>query len=103
MPKANLTLTIDQEVLRRARIRAVTEGRPVLRERWIDPRHERAVHTYDADEPDRRERARTMLAELPAGSAVLNAQVLGEFFWTTTWRLRTPLPVPTATIRDPFA
>ena len=29
MSKANLTLTIDQEVLRRARIRAVTEGTSV--------------------------------------------------------------------------
>jgi predicted nucleic acid-binding protein len=55
------------------------------------------VYAHDADEPDKRERAQTVLAELPAGSAVISSQVLGEFFWATTRRLRTRLPVPTAT------
>ena len=55
------------------------------------------VYAYDTDARDKRKRAQTVLAELPAGSAVVSAQVLGEFFWTTTRRLRTPLPVLTAT------
>jgi predicted nucleic acid-binding protein len=54
------------------------------------------VYAYDIDEPAKRDVAlRTIGAGDPV-SLVLSAQVLGEFFWVATRRLRRPLSVEAA-------
>jgi predicted nucleic acid-binding protein len=52
------------------------------------------VYAVDEDEPDKRERARRLLAadgEGSAGRFVLSAQVLSEFYVTVTRKLARPL------------
>jgi predicted nucleic acid-binding protein len=49
------------------------------------------VYLFDRDAPDKRGRARTLLAEL-GGRAVLSTQVLQEFFVSVTRKLARPLP-----------
>ena len=49
------------------------------------------VYVHDADEPRKQALAAARLAGLDPSSVVISAQVLGEFFWVVTRRLRTPL------------
>jgi len=49
------------------------------------------VYLFDRDAPDKRGRARTLLAEL-GGRAVVSTQVLQEFFVSVTRKLARPLP-----------
>jgi predicted nucleic acid-binding protein len=48
------------------------------------------VYAYDRDEPDKRERARAILAG-DADELCLSTQVLAEFYWVATRRLARPL------------
>jgi len=58
------------------------------------------VYAIDADEPAKRARARAVLDPAAAGSLVVSAQVLGEFYVTVTRKLskRVPLDVADAMI-----
>jgi predicted nucleic acid-binding protein len=49
------------------------------------------VYLFDRDAPDKRARARRLLAEL-GGRAVVSTQVLQEFFVSVTRKLARPLP-----------
>lgn len=49
------------------------------------------VYSVDNGEPEKRDRARTVLADR-AGNLVLSAQVLSEFYVVTTRKLAQPLP-----------
>lgn len=49
------------------------------------------VYLFDGDAPDKRRRARALLAEL-GGRAVVSTQVLQEFFVAVTRKLARPLP-----------
>jgi predicted nucleic acid-binding protein len=49
------------------------------------------VYAVDADEPDKRARARAVLEDADPGSLVLSAQVLGEFYVVVTRKLARPL------------
>ncbi len=49
------------------------------------------VYVFDHGSPAKREIARHLLAER-AGDLVLSAQVLSEFYWVVTRKLRPPLP-----------
>lgn len=49
------------------------------------------VYTFDTADEAKQQRAQSLLREIPAASLVVSAQVLGEFFWTVTRRLETPL------------
>jgi predicted nucleic acid-binding protein len=49
------------------------------------------VYVFDAADPPKQRRAKALLRTLHAGSIVLSAQVLSEFFWVTTRKLATPL------------
>lgn len=51
------------------------------------------VYAYDRDAPAKRERARSLMAELGLrGELGISTQVLKEFYWVTTRRLQRPLP-----------
>jgi predicted nucleic acid-binding protein len=50
------------------------------------------VYVYDRDEPAKQARAAELLGDLVAtGQAVISAQVLEEFYWVVTRKLRAPL------------
>ena len=48
------------------------------------------VYAYDFRDPAKQQRAATLLRE-NAGNIVISTQVLGEFYWTVTRKLRSPL------------
>jgi predicted nucleic acid-binding protein len=48
------------------------------------------VYAYDHDQPDKRDVARALLAA-PGQPLVVSAQVLAEFYWVATRRLRRPI------------
>ena len=55
------------------------------------------VYAHDAASPEKRETAQAILFDgLRAGSAVLSAQVLNEFYVTVTRKIATPLSVALA-------
>jgi len=55
------------------------------------------VYLYDADEPDKKERACEIFeTEASAGRALLSTQVLQEFYVTVTGKLAVPLDPKTA-------
>ena len=54
------------------------------------------VYALDADEPAKRARARAVLDPAAAGSLVLSAQVLGEFYITVTRKLSKRVPADVA-------
>jgi predicted nucleic acid-binding protein len=54
------------------------------------------VYAADRGEPDKRARARALLAAGAELDAVLSAQVLGEFFVTVTRKLAPPVPLDRA-------
>ena len=49
------------------------------------------VYAFDAQEPKKRARSRALIESLPAESIVLSAQVVNEFYFTVTRKLRRPL------------
>lgn len=49
------------------------------------------VYAFDRDEPAKRSRARALLGSVAPDDIVVSAQVLGEFYWVVTHRLRTPV------------
>ena len=139
---ANLTITVDEQLLKQARLRALREGTSVnrlLRERLEsyvkdDERRRKAiqgllrlsraarsgsggagcaaktcmasrtffdtnvlVYLFDADSPDKQDRAREALRDrLESGAVVVSTQVLQEFFVTVTRKLARPLPAAEA-------
>ncbi len=55
------------------------------------------VYAYDPTDGDKRERAILILEELEASqSGALSAQILGEFFWTVTRKIPSPVSLPDA-------
>ena len=49
------------------------------------------IYAFDTREPKKRARSRALIESLPAESIVLSAQVVNEFFFTVTRKLRRPL------------
>ena len=49
------------------------------------------LYLYDGADPDRREKAKQALAWMESGNLVLSTQVLQEFYWNATRKLRPPL------------
>jgi predicted nucleic acid-binding protein len=49
------------------------------------------IYAFDTREPVKRARSRALIESLPAESIVLSAQVVDEFYFTTTRKLRRPL------------
>ena len=85
---ANLAITIDEESLKKARLRALQEGTSVnalLRE------------FVDADAAEKKGLARARFeTDVAAGRALLSTQVLQEFYVTVTRKLAVPLEPDTA-------
>ncbi len=50
------------------------------------------VYAFDAGEPKKRARSRALIESLPAEAIVLSSQVVNEFYFTVTRKLRRPLP-----------
>ena len=50
------------------------------------------IYAFDTEEPAKRARSRELVESLPAESIVLSAQVLNEFYYTVTRKLRRPVP-----------
>ncbi|MCK6480377.1 MAG: PIN domain-containing protein [Planctomycetaceae bacterium] len=49
------------------------------------------LYMFDAGDPVRRARAREVMAALPEEEVVLSLQVLQEFYWNATRKMRPPL------------
>ena len=49
------------------------------------------IYAFDTREPVKRARSRTLIESLPAEHIVLSAQVINEFYFTVTRKLRRPL------------
>ena len=57
------------------------------------------LYLYDGADPDKQERAKRSLAWMESGNLVLSTQVLQEFYWNATRKLRPPLqPADAATV-----
>lgn len=54
------------------------------------------IYAFDTAEPRKRARSLALIESLPAEAIVLSAQVVNEFFFTVTRKLRRPLPVAEA-------
>lgn len=54
------------------------------------------VYAFDTLEPVKRARSRALIESLPAEAIVLSAQVVNEFYFTVTRRLRRPVPAAEA-------
>lgn len=54
------------------------------------------IYAFDTQEPVKRARSRALIESLPAESIVLSSQVVNEFYFTVTRKLRRPLPAPEA-------
>ena len=54
------------------------------------------IYALDTQEPVKRARSRALIEGLPAESIVLSAQVVNEFYFTVTRKLRRPLPAAEA-------
>jgi len=54
------------------------------------------VYAFDTREPVKRARTRALIESLPAEGIVLSAQVINEFYFTMTRKLRRPLPAAEA-------
>jgi len=54
------------------------------------------IYAFDTQEPVKRARSRELIESLPAESIVLSTQVINEFYFTVTRKLRRPLPGPEA-------
>ena len=54
------------------------------------------VYAFDTSEPVKRTRSRALIEGLPAEGIVLSAQVVNEFYFTVTRKLRKPLPASEA-------
>ena len=50
------------------------------------------IYAFDTQEPAKRARSRALIESLPAESIVLSAQVVNEFYFTVTRKLRRPMP-----------
>ena len=50
------------------------------------------IYAFDTAEPVKRARSRSLIESLPAEAIVLSAQVVNEFYFTVTRKLRRPLP-----------
>ena len=50
------------------------------------------IYAFDTAEPAKRERSRALIASLPPGAIVLSAQVINEFYFTVTRKLRPAVP-----------
>ncbi|MEO8362409.1 MAG: PIN domain-containing protein [Vicinamibacteria bacterium] len=49
------------------------------------------IYAFDTQDPAKRARSRSLIESLPADSIVLSAQVVNEFYFTVTRKLRRPL------------
>ncbi len=54
------------------------------------------IYAFDTAEPAKRTRSRALIESLPPSAIVLSAQVLNEFYFTVTRKLRPALPAATA-------
>jgi predicted nucleic acid-binding protein len=54
------------------------------------------VYAYDPVEPEKQRQARDILATLSESGGSLSVQVLSEFFWSVTRKLRPPLTIQEA-------
>lgn len=54
------------------------------------------IYAFDTHEPVKRARSHALIERLPAESIVLSAQVVNEFYFTVTRKLRRPLPASEA-------
>ena len=54
------------------------------------------IYAFDTQEPVKRARSRALIESLPAEAIVLSAQVVNEFYFTVTRKLRRPLPAADA-------
>ncbi len=54
------------------------------------------VYAFDTLEPTKRARSRELIESLPAEGIVLSAQVVNEFFFTVTRKLRRPISISEA-------
>lgn len=54
------------------------------------------IYAFDTAEPVKRARSRALIERLPAEAIVLSAQVVNEFYFTVTRKLRRPLPAAQA-------
>lgn len=85
----NLTLSVNENVVKRARAAARSTGKSLnqlIRERLEEP--------GDHDRPERQARALEIFAEhRKAGSGVLSTQVLQEYFAVATRKLGVPAEI----------
>jgi|JI6StandDraft_1071083.scaffolds.fasta_scaffold130766_2 predicted nucleic acid-binding protein len=51
------------------------------------------IYAFDTEEPKKRARSRELIESLPAEGIVLSSQVVNEFYFTVTRKLRRPLPL----------
>lgn len=54
------------------------------------------IYAFDTAEPRKRALSRELIESLPAESIVLSAQVVNEFYYTVTRKLRRPVPAADA-------
>lgn len=54
------------------------------------------IYAFDTQEPKKRARSQALIEDLPAEAIVLSAQVVNEFYFTVTRKLRRPLPAADA-------
>jgi len=54
------------------------------------------IYAFDTAEPVKRARSRALIESLPAEAIVLSAQVVNEFYFTVTRKLRRPVPAAQA-------
>lgn len=54
------------------------------------------IYAFDTQEPKKRARSQALIEGLPAEAIVLSAQVVNEFYFTVTRKLRRPLPAADA-------
>lgn len=54
------------------------------------------IYAFDTEEPKKRARSRELIESLPAEGIVLSSQVVNEFYFTVTRKLRRPLPLADA-------
>lgn len=54
------------------------------------------IYAFDTQEPKKRARSQALIEGLPAEAIVLSSQVVNEFYFTVTRKLRRPLPAADA-------
>ncbi len=54
------------------------------------------IYAFDTSEPTKRSRSRALIERLPAEAIVLSAQVVNEFYFTVTRKLRPSVPAAEA-------